>query len=34
MVAREMFKKLGYTNHVYDNHIVYERGNNVMRDAK
>lgn len=31
--AREMFEKLGYTKHVYDNHIVYERGNDVMRDA-
>lgn len=33
MKAEEMFKQLGYTKHVYDNHIVYECGNDVMRDA-
>lgn len=32
MNAREMFEKLGYTKYVYDNRIVYEYGNYVMRD--
>lgn len=32
MNASKMFEKLGYTKHVYDNRIVYENGNYIMRD--
>ena len=32
MNAGEMFENLWYTKHVYDNRIVYENGNHIMRD--
>lgn len=29
MNAREMFKKLGYTNRIFDDFIVYEKGDYI-----
>lgn len=29
MKAKEMFKKLGYTNRIFEDFIVYEKGNYI-----